>query len=410
MNVKPIRMRIVLVVITGLLLQHLVNPTSRVVAQSDENVDHVTTLEWSPDNAQIAVGTWGGPIYIWDVASGHSFHTLLGHIDGVFSLAWSPDGKRLASGGLDKAIRIWDTFTGKLLNTLTGHIDVVSGLFWAQDNSKIISTSIEDNYNFRIWDVNTGQMLDTRRRGSAGLLILSPDKTKLAIDYVGSIQIIDLSTFDPITILQQPEGFTNGNDVTAVAWSPDNSHIATGSRNGKVHVWDTSANKIVATLRANEEQKVDTEASAVSAISFNADGSKLMSISANGVLRTWDVQTNQILGTTQGQGPILIATAAWSSYRGRLAIGGKIDHTAKSAADTLPTNVIQVISPFPSTGELRGIVKRCGTSETQSKLIAQLASNNLQKFVDEVKTSTKEKIPPACAADLIAMASALQAK
>ena len=46
---------------------------------------------------------------------------LTGHTDDVVSVAFSPDGQTLASGSDDTTIRLWDVDTGENLETLQGH-------------------------------------------------------------------------------------------------------------------------------------------------------------------------------------------------------------------------------------------------------------------------------------------------
>ena len=50
----------------------------------------------------------------------------------------------------------------------------------------------------------------------------------------------------------------------------------------------------------------------------------------------------------------------------------------------------------------------CTGAEMQQRLTTRLDAKQLPQFVDEVKKLTKDQIPPACAADLIAVAEALQ--
>jgi len=74
----------------------------------------------------LASGSWDN-INIWNVSTGFTINTLMGHTDYISSLAVLPVGL-LASGSDDKTIRIWNVSTGNLINTLTGHTHDVRSL------------------------------------------------------------------------------------------------------------------------------------------------------------------------------------------------------------------------------------------------------------------------------------------
>lgn len=55
---------------------------------------------------------------MWDIKTGQCLRTLQGHTKGVLSVALSPDGRFIASSSEDGTIKIWDVGTGEYLNTL----------------------------------------------------------------------------------------------------------------------------------------------------------------------------------------------------------------------------------------------------------------------------------------------------
>ena len=55
---------------------------------------------------------------MWDVYTGQSLKTLIGHTNGVWAVAFSPTGRLLASSSMDETIKLWDVQTGECLKTL----------------------------------------------------------------------------------------------------------------------------------------------------------------------------------------------------------------------------------------------------------------------------------------------------
>lgn len=77
-----------------------------------------TSITYSPDGSQVALGMKSGGIRVLKVKNGTSECTLNGHKEAVNAVIFSNDGSQIASGSLDETERIWDTATGELRQTL----------------------------------------------------------------------------------------------------------------------------------------------------------------------------------------------------------------------------------------------------------------------------------------------------
>jgi hypothetical protein len=107
-----------------------------------------------------------------------------------------------------------------------------------------------------------------------------------------------------------------------------------------------------------------------------------------------------------------------SPYGGRLAIA----NNGSTLAPELPTNVdgttlatqtlldgaVQIVVPAPSLERLQAIADACNAPSTVEQALA--TSDQLTDFVAEVEALPENTIPLACAADLIAVAEALQSQ
>ncbi len=148
-------------------------------------------------------------------------------------------------------------------------------------------------------------------------------------------------------------------------------------------------------------------------MAWSPDGNRLVSASFVDGERLWDVVTGKILETfLRANNPNAGGlSVAWSPYGGRLAYVGSVTDSAVARTQTLVGSAIQIVVPSPSLDELQTITKRCtGQPELQQRLISRADTAHLPDFISEVKKLPKEQMPPACAADLIAVANALQQK
>lgn len=84
----------------------------------------------------------------WIIAKGHS--------DQIKSVAITPDGKYIVSGGWDKTrgwdetIKIWDIKTGQCLNTLKGDSSSINSVTITPDGKTIVSGSGDGTIKYGI--------------------------------------------------------------------------------------------------------------------------------------------------------------------------------------------------------------------------------------------------------------------
>jgi len=380
-----------------------------------QNSPKITALVWSLDGNQIAGADDSGSIHIWNAGTGQSLLEFQGHEGGVTSLSWSPDSSRLASvSPLDGLIRIWDTTNGKLIAELTGDRNPADAALvaWNPQGNMIVSVTANTDGGFplRFWSVqnDTYQLLPMSASVAAFDIAWSPDGSKLAVADYRAVYVFDdfsANVLEPRSI--SPFRF-------AIAWSPDGNKLAAANLDGTVQVLRADNGEILASLGSTIS---DTQQRAAS-LTWDKNGMQVIIDRFSGTTEIWDTTTTQLIETLSlnRQGGRFLMSL--SPFGGRLALGNAApvndSISAQATGDivqTLANRAVQIVVPAPSLELLDTIAKQCGTApDVEQSLTTSIAANQLDILTSTVESLTAEQIPPACAADLIAVAQALEAR
>ncbi|WP_339154183.1 serine/threonine-protein kinase [Actinomadura luteofluorescens] len=129
--------------------------------------------------------------------------------------------------------------------------------------------------------------------------------TVLLLFVLGRFEHMGRKKFDAFTLSGHRD------DVVAVAFSPDGSKLATGSRDHTAKLWETRTGKLLTTLGGYGED--------IRLVAFSSDASKLITVSASGTTRIWDVESHEVV-TKFGDDRGLIEAAALSPDGSRIVI------------------------------------------------------------------------------------------
>ena len=182
--------------------------TGRVLSSWTDQVGHLA-MSWSDDGRLLAVGSWDGRVFVWDVDGSRLASTLQGHTGAVTHCKFAPGGYLLDTQSWDVTSRIWDAGTGEpLLNTLRNHFP----LAFSADGRQ---AAFLDGWKLGIWDVAHGE---------------------------------DVRTINPDLIGNRTEPLPGVWSVAA-QFSPDGRLAALATRDG-VHLHDPDSGRELAHLQA----------------------------------------------------------------------------------------------------------------------------------------------------------------
>jgi len=371
--------------------------TTNIDAQATSTV---TALAWNSDGMRLAVGYVLGQVEVVNLQTGDTVFTN-SSMRIVSSLEWNPvNSDYLAIGGdtenLHGAVIIIDTFSGQVIHTLDGG-ESSGSLAWKVDGSAIAATSntvgapATSRNEIRVWDTATGELV-THSMYSVGpitSIAWSPDGRRIAGATTDSVIFI----WDVVSgeIIHELNGHSDV--VLSVAWSPDGARLAsTGSiLDNTLRIWDAATGDNTATLPSR-----------FGVVKWSPDSSQLV-VGESLSLRVLDASSGQeVLNVSTNE---LIRAIAYSPYGGRLAFSGIISgRDFQQNAINLLNSAIQIVVPDPSLERLQSIADLC-----DAPLTIPMQADQLSEFITQIESLPIDSIPPACAADLIAVAEAIRA-
>jgi RNA polymerase sigma factor (sigma-70 family) len=256
--------------------------TGKELRQFEGYSGGVTALAFSADGKLLAAAGWGD-VKIWrvDAASDKEAYRLPAPNGGADTLAISPDGKLLAVVTKDHRLRLWQTDGWREVRQLAGYGDQFCvGLAFFPDGKTLASVS--QNKTVRLWDVEQGRQLRllSDQLDDPWAMALSPDGKRLAVaQRHGTLRLWDTGTGREVSRLTGPSD--------CVAFSPDSRTLAAGGfMDGKVHFWDAATGQ---SLRTWESAQFITR------LAFAPDG-KALAVGGSGMIRFRDPATGRDLG------------------------------------------------------------------------------------------------------------------
>lgn len=89
------------------------------------------------------------------------------HADWVTAVAFSPDGNRLATASRDKTAKVFDLTTGATLATFMGHEQPVADVLFVPDGERVVSCG--KDRRVRIWKIDEAKQDKDDRLGGEAL-------------------------------------------------------------------------------------------------------------------------------------------------------------------------------------------------------------------------------------------------
>lgn len=263
----------------------------------------VSWAAFSPDLRSLVCAS-GGTVRLWDLEPCPRVRGLLQGRQRIASaVAFAPDGRTMAISGLfprtteegdgADSVELWDLASRPpvLRTALAGHKKEVTALSFSPNGRVLVSAS-EDAV--LLWDLVGGP---PRRRatleGAKAPAVFAPNGKRVATANRLRIQLWDLDGelvrewAKKLGPSRGPAAF--GGRITALAFTPDGSMLATGTDTDTADLWS-----LIGRTNDKPEPLEDGEQGAGIELAISPDGKRLAAISNDGVLRLWKFANGKI--------------------------------------------------------------------------------------------------------------------
>jgi WD40 repeat protein len=287
-------------------------------------------VAFSPDGRSALCGSWDATVRLLKLPEPPRLpitevQRFSGH-DGVEQAVFSPDGRQALSCGIDRTLRLWDIAGEKEVGRFEGHNDCATCVAFSPDGRLALSGTFElwnghewvpSDYSVRLWDVATRK--EARRflghRGGVRAVAFTPDdRHAFSASRDTTLRLWEVQTGRQVRVFQGHKHI-----IDCLALSPNGRHVLTGSVDKTVRLWDAATGRELRRLEGHTEW--------VAGVAFSPDGQQALSGGGDRTIRLWDLTTGRQLRLFPGH-HMPVACIAFSAD-GRRALSGSDDRTVR---------------------------------------------------------------------------------
>ena len=199
--------------------------------------DYRLLLKYSPDGEQIACGTVGSEVRLFEAATAKYIRSIVGSFD---EFVFSPDSKLLAGGDMEEAT-VWDAKNVKT-SSIYRLQKLIKKFKWLNGAVKMVCFSPDtrlfaavDDRTIRIYDTTTWECLRILKKGDNTQLVrFLTNDTMLCMDVWAGNRILELDIDRPQPTFLQLLGMADDTDMDQLAIEFERAKASARARNLRV--------------------------------------------------------------------------------------------------------------------------------------------------------------------------------
>ncbi|KAL3688036.1 hypothetical protein R1sor_014345 [Riccia sorocarpa] len=229
----------------------------------------------SKDNAKLSSCGGDRQLFYWDVATGRIIRKFRGHDSEVNSVKFNEYGAAIVSGGYDKSVRAWDCRSQSIepIQKIDSFADSVTSVVLT--STEIIAGSVDGT--IRTFDIRMGrEVVDTLGQSVTCISMSNDGNCLLAGCLDSNLRLLDRSTGD---LLQEYKGHMNKSYKMDSCLTNDDSHVVSGSEDGRVFFWDLVDPSLISSFKAHT--------SVITGLAYHPKEDCMLTSSVDGTIRLW---------------------------------------------------------------------------------------------------------------------------
>jgi WD40 repeat protein len=257
------------------------------------NTEKASAIAMSGNGEIIAVGYMDGAIRVWFASEAGRSNRLTNHRGAITSLSFAACEPTLLSTSEDRTVRLWRVLSGRSSVSRRDQLAEAWRATFSTDGGRVFVTN-EDNGFIGSLDARNGQlgMPFTREdfphpHGPDPRFAVSADRNLLAIgEFNGCISIWSTDRVNHFETLL----YVHGDEVTTVAWTPDNRAVVSGCAGGRLLLNEVG----VSNSGSSRLREIESRAAWVKRVAVSKDGTKTCAVWSDGVTRIIDSSSQVI--------------------------------------------------------------------------------------------------------------------
>ena len=231
----------------------------------------------------VATGSADGAIKIRGLMTGAPRATDLDQGAAVSNGEFSPDGAELAVGSEDGHVRLWGPTDGRLIREFISQA-VVADVAFSPDGRLL--AAIAGNGAVSAWDVRSGALRFVGRHDGEGRrAVFSHRGTVLATAGQDGVRLWHAATGTPLGRVLRHDGALG---VRHITFSSDDVWIASAGWDATARLWDVQTTRQVGEVMRHD--------AAVTGVTFSAESNLLVTTSLDRTTRAWRIPETSPIG------------------------------------------------------------------------------------------------------------------